>query len=245
MLSAHGASFFDELVDATRLLPVQVEEALAELVALGLANSDSFAGLRALLLPADRRRAASAGGRRRVSLFGMADSGRWSWVRRPSRETHEAVVEHVVRTLLKRWGVMCWQLSRAEAAWLPPWRELVGCLRRLEARGEIRGGRFIAGLSGEQFALPEAVGALREIRRHPLPDQLVSLSAADPLNLTGYLIPGPRVPALTGNRLLYRDGLPVATLSAGEVHFLVDLDPALRWQAQTALIRRPAPSITA
>ncbi len=245
VLSGHGASFFDELLDATGLLPVQVEEALAELVALGLANSDSFAGLRALLLPADRRRAASARGRRRVSLFGMADSGRWSWVRRQPGETREAVVEQVVRTLLKRWGVICWQLSRAEAAWLPPWRELVGCLRRLEARGEIRGGRFIAGLSGEQFALPEAVGALREIRRQPLQDQLVSLSAVDPLNLTGYLIAGPRLPALTANRVLYRDGLPVATLSAGEVHFLVDMDSAQRWQAQTALIRRPAPAVTA
>jgi ATP-dependent helicase Lhr and Lhr-like helicase len=245
VLSGQGASFFDELVDATRLLPVQVEEALAELVALGLANSDSFAGLRALLLPADRRRTASARGRRRVALFGMADSGRWSWLRRLHGDSREAVVEQVVRTLLKRWGVMCWQLSRAEAAWLPPWRELVGCLRRLEARGEIRGGRFIAGLSGEQFALPEAVGALREIRRKPLQDQDVSLSAVDPLNLTGYLIAGPRVPALTANRVLYRDGLPVATLIAGEVRFLVDLEPAQRWQAQTALIRRPAPTVTA
>jgi ATP-dependent Lhr-like helicase len=244
VLSGHGASFFDELVDATRLLPVQVEEGLAELVALGLANSDSFAGLRALLLPADRRRA-GAQGRRRVSLFGMADSGRWSWLRRPQSETREAVVEQVARTLLKRWGVVCWQLSRTEAAWLPPWRELVGCLRRLEARGEIRGGRFIAGLTGEQFALPEAVGALREIRRKPPQDQDVSLSAVDPLNLTGYLIPGPRVPALTANRVLYRDGLPVATLIAGEVRFLVDLDPAQCWQAQTALIRRPAPTVTA
>jgi ATP-dependent Lhr-like helicase len=244
-LTGQGASFFDELVDATRLLPVQVEEALAELVALGLANSDSFAGLRALLLPADRRRAANARGRRRVSLFGMADSGRWSWVRRLPSEPREAIVEHVVRTLLKRWGVMCWQLSRAEAVWLPPWRELVGCLRRLEARGELRGGRFIAGLSGEQFALPEAVGALREIRRQPLQGQMVSLSAVDPLNLTGYLIAGPRLPALTANRVLYRDGLPVATLSAGEVQFLVDMDPAQRWQAQTALIRRPTPTVTA
>ncbi|MGC1459271.1 MAG: hypothetical protein WA825_13440 [Steroidobacteraceae bacterium] len=175
----------------------------------------------------------------------MADSGRWSWVRRLPGEVREAVVEQVVRTLLKRWGLMCWQLSRAEATWLPPWRELVVCLRRLEARGEIRGGRFIAGLSGEQFALPEAVGALREIRRKPHQDQLVSLSAADPLNLSGYLLAGARVPALTANRVLYRDGLPVATLSAGEVHFLVDMDPAQRWQAQNALIRRPAPTVTA
>jgi ATP-dependent Lhr-like helicase len=245
VLGEHGASFFDELVDATRLLPVQVEEALAELVALGLANSDSFAGLRALLLPADRRRGMAARGRRRVSLFGMADSGRWSRVRRVTTEEREAVVEQVVRTLLKRWGVMCWQLSRVEAHWLPPWRELVACLRRLEARGEIRGGRFIAGLSGEQYALPEAVGALREIRRQPGGGQDVSLSAVDPLNLTGFLTPGPRVAALTGNRVLYRDGLPVATLNSGEVRFLVEMDAAASWQAQNALIRRPSPTVTA
>jgi ATP-dependent Lhr-like helicase len=238
VLTGHGASFFDELVDGTRLLPVQVEEALAELVALGLANSDSFAGLRALLLPADRRRSASARGRRRVALFGMADSGRWSWVRRVAPAAREVVTEHVVRTLLKRWGVVFWQLLRAEADWLPPWRELVACLRRLEARGEIRGGRFIAGLSGEQFALPEALGALREIRRKPVGDQDVSLSGVDPLNLTGVLTAGPRLPALTSNRVLYRDGLPVAMLIGGEVRFLVEMDEARRWQAQNTLIRR-------
>jgi ATP-dependent Lhr-like helicase len=245
VLGERGASFFDELVEATDLLPVQVEEALAELVALGLANSDSFAGLRALLLPADRRRGMAVRGRRRVSLFGMADSGRWSQVRRVATEEREAVVEQVVRTLLKRWGVFCWQLSRVEANWLPPWRELVGCLRRLEARGEIRGGRFIAGLSGEQFALPEAVGALRESRRQPAAGQDVSLSAVDPLNLTGILTPGPRVSALTGNRVLYRDGLPVATLTSGEVRFLVEMDAAASWQAQNALIRLPSTTVTA
>ena len=240
VLMSQGASFFDELVEVTQLLPVQVEEALAELVALGLTNSDSFAGLRALLLPAERRRGAALRSRRRVALFGMADSGRWSWVRRVTPGTREAVTEQVVRTLLKRWGVLCWQLSRSEAAWMPPWRELVGCLRRLEARGEIRGGRFIAGLSGEQYALPEAVGALREIRRKAPGDQHVSLSAVDPLNLTGLLTAGPRVPALTANRVLYRDGLPVATLISGEVRFLVEMDTAACWQAQNALIRRPA-----
>ena len=217
-----------------------MEEALTELVALGLANSDSFAGLRALLLPGQRRRGALVRGRRRVALFGMADSGRWSWVRRTSPATREAATEQVVRTLLKRWGVICWQLSRSEAPWLPPWRELVACLRRLEARGEVRGGRFIAGLTGEQFALPEAVGALREIRRKPAGEQLVSLSAVDPLNLTGVLIAGPRVPALTANRVLYRDGVPVATLVGGEVRFLVELEAAASWQAQNALVRRPA-----
>jgi ATP-dependent Lhr-like helicase len=245
VLAAQGATFFDELVDATRLLPAQVEEALSELVALGRVNSDSFAGLRALLLPADRRRASGARGRRRVALFGMADSGRWSPVRAALPAAREAAVEHVTRTLLKRWGVVCWQLLRAEPRWLPPWRDLVACLRRLEARGEIRGGRFIAGLSGEQYALPEAVGALRDTRRRPVGNQDVSLSGADPLNLTGILTAGQRLPALSSNRVLYRDGLPVALRVAGEVRFLVELTEAGRWQAQNALIRRQTPTVAA
>src|SRR6185312_10642131 len=113
-----------------------------------------------------------------------------------------------------------------EADWLPPWRELLFCYRRLEARGEIRGGRFVAGLSGEQFAVPEAVGLLREVRRRPRAAEYVSLSAADPLNLLGILTPGPRLPALAANRVLYRDGLPLAILGGGEVRFLEALDAA-------------------
>jgi ATP-dependent Lhr-like helicase len=175
----------------------------------------------------------------------MADSGRWSPVRAALPAAREAAVEHVTRTLLKRWGVVCWQLLRAEPRWLPPWRDLVACLRRLEARGEIRGGRFIAGLSGEQYALPEAVGALRDTRRRPVGNQDVSLSGADPLNLTGILTAGQRLPALSSNRVLYRDGLPVALRVAGEVRFLVELTEAGRWQAQNALIRRQTPTVAA
>ena len=117
--------------------------------------------------------------------------------------------------------------------------------RRLESRGDIRGGRFVAGFAGEQFALPEAIGLLREARRQPDSGALVSLSAADPLNLVGILTPGPRLAALTGNRLLYRDGVPIALLAAGEVQFLETLDAASEWAAHKALLRgaQPAPSI--
>ncbi len=248
-LQQQGASFFDEIVEASSLLPAQVEEALAELVALGLVNSDSFGGLRALLIPSDRRRpAAGARRRRRVALFGMADAGRWTLVRRregaaatPSAET----VEHVARTLLKRWGVVCWRVLEREAGWLPPWRDLLQCLRRLEARGEIRGGRFVAGFSGEQFASPEAVGLLRELRRKAPANQLVSLSGADPLNLVGIVTPGGRLPALTGNRVLYRDGSPIALLVAGEVRYLVELDAKAQWEARNALLRRHVPALLA
>jgi ATP-dependent helicase Lhr and Lhr-like helicase len=137
-------------------------------------------------------------------------------------------------------------LLEREAAWLPPWRELIRVFRRLESRGEIRGGRFVSGFSGEQFALPEAIGALRAARRRPPADQWLSVSGADPLNLVGILTPGQRLPALTGNRLLYRDGIPTAVLVADGIQFLEALDPAKEWTAQKELLRGPvhAPPIS-
>ncbi len=151
-------------------------------------------------------------------------------------------MEHLARTLLRRYGVVFWRLLEREAGWLPPWRDLLRVYRTLERRGEIRGGRFVAGFSGEQYALPEAIGALREARRKPTSDALVSLSGADPLNLAGILTPGAKLAALTGNRVLYRDGLPVALLAAGEVQFLETLEPATEWQARIALLRSAMPT---
>jgi ATP-dependent Lhr-like helicase len=113
--------------------------------------------------------------------------------------------------------------------------------RRLEARGEIRGGRFVAGFSGEQFALPDAVGMLREVRRKPETGVWVSLSGADPLNLAGILTPGPKLAALAGNRLLYRDGLQIGLFVGGEVQFLETLDPPTQWEARKALLRGAVP----
>jgi len=265
-LSTHGASFFDEIASGTGLLPSQTEEALAELVALGLVNSDSFAGLRALLVPADRRRPAMGGRRRRrIALFGMDAAGRWSRIARPAaavgaaaaspapaagdqdaaareRALGEETVEHLVRTLLRRWGVVFWRLLAREADWLPPWRDLLMCCRRLEARGEIRGGRFVAGFSGEQYAAPEAIALLREARRKPREGHYVSLSGADPLNLVGILTPGARLPSLSGNRLLYRDGVPIALLAGNEVSFLEELPAPQQWEARTLLLRRQVPT---
>jgi len=246
-MRAHGASFFEEIADHVGMLPAEVEEALAELVAAGLVNSDSFAGLRVLLMPSGRRgKSTSYSGRhkRRLALYGMADAGRWAFVRRspvPTVERKDEAVEQIVRTLLRRWGVIFWKILTREAAWLPPWRDLLICCRRLEARGEIRGGRFVAGFSGEQYATPEAVGLLREVRRKPLSQQYLSLSAADPLNLIGILTPGPKLASLERNRLLYRDGTPVASLAAGEIHYMEDLEPKQQWEAQTALLRRHVP----
>jgi ATP-dependent Lhr-like helicase len=243
----HGASFFDEIVEGTGLLRSQVEEALAELVALGIVSSDSFGGLRALLVPSGERKPVFGGRRRRrTAKFGMEAAGRWALVRRPRPATPASfadkafaqdAVEHVARTLLTRYGVVFWRLLEREAAWLPPWRDLLRVYRRLESRGEIRGGRFVAGFSGEQFALPDAVGMLRDMRRQSPSGALVSLSGADPLNLVGILTPGPKLAALTGNRLLYRDGLPIALLVAGNVQFLETLDAASEWEAHKALLR--------
>jgi ATP-dependent Lhr-like helicase len=250
----NGASFFDEIVAGAGLLRSQAEEALAELVALGLVASDSFGGLRALLVPSEQRKL-SAGGRRkrRTVAYGMEEGGRWALTRGHragpgGQEISAEAVEHAARALLSRYGVVFWRLLEREAGWLPPWRELLRVYRRLEARGEIRGGRFVAGFSGEQFALPEAIGALRETRRKGEADEWVSLSGADPLNLIGILTPGPKLPALAGNRLLYRDGVPVASLAGGETRFYETLAPAVEWQAQNALMRRtprPAPAETA
>ena len=244
-----GASFFDELMAGTGLLRTQTEEALAELVALGLATSDSFVGLRALLVPSELRKLSAGGRRRRRTVaFGVEDAGRWALMRpakagdaaeRPSAEAFE----HAARTLLQRYGVVFWRLLEREAGWLPPWRDLLRVYRRLEARGEIRGGRFVAGFSGEQYALPEAIGLLRETRRKKGSNDLVSLSGADPLNLVGILTPGPKLPPLAGNRVLYRDGLPVATSTGGETTFLEELDAGDAWQARKALAHgQSAPS---
>ncbi len=239
VMAARGASFFPELVSASGLLPTRVEEALGELVATGLATADSFTGLRALLVPSDRRKplgpARQRGQRtrrRRSSVaFGVDSAGRWSLLRRdlPERESgpgEEEVAASVARALLRRYGVVFRRLLDNEPRILP-WWQLVRALRRMEARGDVRGGRFVAGVSGEQFALPEAVGQLRRIRRSAPTGKPVAVSAADPLNLTGVLSPGPRVTRSPRNRIVYRDGVPVAASEGGAFVQLGDYEDAV------------------
>jgi ATP-dependent Lhr-like helicase len=214
----HPAAFFDELQEQGGLLHTQAESALAELVAAGLVNTDSYAGLRALLTP-QHRRPGYQGGRRRRAHAGVEHAGRWVWLR-PSgpRAAPADAVEQVAQALLRRYGVVFRRLLLRETG-LPPWRDLIYVYRRLEARGEIRGGRFVEGFSGEQYALPEAVTTLREIRRRPAEGKLISLSGADPLNLTGIVTPGERVATQAGNRVLYRDGIPAAISLGGKVRY--------------------------
>lgn len=244
-LSEHGASFFDELVGGAHLLRTELEDVLAELVARGRVHCDSYAGLRALLVPASKRANAHSGRRRRAALFGIEDAGRWALIRRPATEVARSPedIEHVARTLLRRYGVVCWRLLEREAPWLPPWRELVRVYHRLEARGEIRGGRFISGLSGEQFALPEAIGLMRQVRQRPAEGVVVTVSAVDPLNLVGTIVSGDKVPRLAGSRVLYRDGVPLATLASGEVTLLAELPHDEEAAIRRTLLREPERSM--
>jgi len=248
-LRDRGASFFTDIVDGTKLLRSQVEESLAELVAAGVVVSDSFTGLRALLTPGSKKTQAAARRKHRQPVYDMASAGRWSIISRadlpasssqkPSTADPETT-EQVARILLKRYGVVFKRLLEREGIAMP-WRVLLRMYHRLEARGEIRGGRFVAGISGEQFALPEAVGMLRAIRREGAKESMISVSAADPLNLVGIIVPGNRLTSHTSNRILYHDGVPTAALESGETKFLVELSRAMEWKAKAALMRKATP----
>ncbi|CAL1240792.1 DEAD/DEAH box helicase [Candidatus Methylocalor cossyra] len=239
LLARRGALFFEELAEAAGLLKSQLERALAELVGRGWIASDSFMGLRALLLPEHKKQ------RYRGLSFGMEEAGRWTLVRPPSwptvsAESRREAVEHLAGTLLRRYGVMFRALLARETL-APPWQELLSVYRRLEARGELRGGRFVAGQFGEQFALPEAVEVLRAVRKRPPQGTLVAVSAADPLNLVGIVTPGARIPALAGHRLLFRDGIPLALSTGKDIQLLAPATPEREWEIRKHLARRPLP----
>jgi len=239
-LTEHGASFFADMMQGTRLLQSQAEEGLSELVAAGTVSADSFSGLRALVLPMDRKRKLASRGIR-IAQFGLEDAGRWSLVKRvpgDKRSDENKSLDALAFILLKRYGVVFRKLLAHENEQLPAWHELLRVFRQLEAQGLIRGGRFVAGITGEQYALPEAVTSLRALRKQTGDGKLISLSAADPLNLSGILIPGPRVPAITGNRLLLRDGELVASYAGGETTLHTQFAPADEWAARNALLHK-------
>jgi ATP-dependent Lhr-like helicase len=252
----HGASFFVDIVSGTNLLPSMVEESLGELVFRGLVSADSFTGLRALITPLSKttHREIEKRRRRRKQLYSMDEAGRWVRLRREGQAVSPAAqnrdhrnqpidrdtIEAIAGKLLQRYGVVFRKILDREAITVP-WRDLLRVYRRLEARGEIRGGRFVGGFSGEQFASTEAVQLLRSIRRAPAEGTMISLSAADPLNLQGIITPGPRLSQSSTNRVLYRDGMPIAVLEAKELRYLVEMSAADQWQARNALLRRQAP----
>ncbi len=230
-LKRNGALFFDDVVEACGLLPSQVKDALSELAALGLVTSDGFSSLRGLVLsrPHAARGAGRFGASRRLSA---GRAGRWTLF--PGRvaaiKPEERLAQWAVQ-LLRRYGVLFRDLLTRESA-APSWWELVPHLRRLEARGEVRGGRFVSGVGGEQYALPDAVEALRRPRDG---DDWLIVSAADPVNLAGIVVDGARVPSTRGNRLLLRSGRICATLQAGRVQFFEELDAPAATAAERAL----------
>ena len=233
-LRRRGASFFAEIGPATRHLASEVEDALWQLVAAGLVAADSFAALRSLVTGETRRMEHS---RRRRRQPRQTRAGRWSLLEAagdgPSNRT-----DFWSQQFLRRYGVLCRELLVREAS-APPWRELLAVLRRSEARGEIRGGRFIAGLNGEQFALPEALDALRALRRRESNGHYATVSACDPLNLVGILTPGPRIAAVLGSRIVYRDGVPVAVSEGGQVRILAPVNAEERTLLDRLLDERP------
>ncbi len=221
VLDARGALFHSELRALTGRLPVEVEEGLWDLVARGLVTSDGFQAVRSLWSAREvwrRRHHRDVRGRlgsRRGAGLREGGEGRWALLPRDvPAEDPDHLAEAVAAQLLARWGVVFWDLTGRETMSVP-WREVHWALRRLEARGLVRGGRFVSGFTGEQFALPEAVDELRRIRRSDRTGTVVRLSAADPLNLAGIVLPGPRVPAVRTNWVTYRDGLAVPEDSTG------------------------------
>ena len=236
LIQQQGASFFDELLHASGLLPVQLETALAELASNGILTSDNFAGLRALITPQRRHRHVQ----RRRSQSLLDEAGRWSLVKSGMDQERGDTCEHIARVLLRRYGVVFRKVLERESN-LPPWRELLYAYRRMEARGEIRGGRFVSSFSGEQFALTEAVAPLRQMRDITLDGKLIMLSAVDPLNFSGILTPGERIPAKHTIQIIYQDGLPVAYSHHGQLHALANLSEEQIFTATQLLHRQHRP----
>jgi ATP-dependent Lhr-like helicase len=225
-LRTRGASFARDLAAACGLADDNLGRALGELVAAGLISSDGFSGLRALITAAHEKP------RSRDVRANLA--GRWSVVAGDETASRDEAVVAQAWTLLRRYGIVFRRLLTRETNAVP-WRELARIYRRLEARGEIRGGRFVAGMSGEQFALPEAIERLREIRRDGAKGELVVISAADPLNLTGILNAGERIRVNAANRIAFRDGAAVSVIEGESLRPLADLDSPFALEAASAL----------
>lgn len=228
-LRSQGAMFSSDLPGATGRLPVEVQEGLWDLVARGIVTADGFAAVRSLFsrrevvarrhLP-ERRRLGLRPNPATLRALRQPGEGRWALLATSARTAGpplatDELAEHVAGQLLARWGVVFWDLGSHEDLAVP-WREILWALRRFEARGLVRGGRFVTGFAGEQYALPEALDELRHIRRTERKGEIVRLSAADPLNLSGVILPGKRVPAIRTNSVVFRDGLLVPVEQSAE-----------------------------
>jgi ATP-dependent Lhr-like helicase len=235
LLQQRGACFANDLQRITGLPRQQTAHALWELATAGLAAADGFDQLRALMDPRRKSATAESPGKRAA----RTTAGRWSLLNEQQENPGEnriaaarrtdAALESAARMLLARYGVLFRDVLARESN-APKWRELLGILRRLEARGEVRGGRFITGFGGEQFALPEAVESLREARKHESPHEII-VAGADPLNLAGIVIPGERVPAVPGKEVRYRNGA-----------LLVETAPDAEDSSALGIVNQPVPS---
>ena len=212
---------------------------MGELVNWGLVTSDSFAGLRALVIPSSKRPGFARRRGRRPAASGFDRAGRWALVNQAHDVDRNEAVEHIAWVLLRRYGVVFRKVLERETN-LPPWRELIRIYWRMEARGEIRGGRFVQSFAGEQFALADAVGELRSIRNRKPGDERIAISAADPLNLVGIILPGEKVTATLNNRVLFRDGVPIAHQSGDEIRAMGDAQ--LDIESRTVLLRKRKPA---
>ena len=229
-LREHGALFFDEILEETNQLPTHGEEGLVELFALGIATCDHFGGIRALLMPERERRNRIRAGR--VLNRSVQESGRWSLLDKPSRSTGESlsrdeVVEYAVATLLRRYGILFRSLLAKEGKYFPTWFEVRRVCRRMEDRGELRGGRFVSGVPGEQFALPQAVKMLRDTRKLNVGNRAVTVHASDPLNLTGVVGSDARVAAFANNYLVYKDGKCITVVESGRSRSTAAVEPVV------------------
>jgi ATP-dependent Lhr-like helicase len=237
-LRSHGASFSHDLASACSMSAAEVRSALADLVAGGSVSCDGPAGLRRIIGATP----APGGGHAEGRWFALTPpiaTGNAEGTTMP----RAVAVEAFAWTLLRRYGVVFRRLLAREAATVP-WRELTSIYRRLEARGEIRGGRFVSGTSGEQYALPEAVERLREVRRTGPDGRLINISAADPLNLTGIVTPGDRIRVASGSRVVYRNGVPVAAMEGDMLRVLAELEPSVAAEAAAAAAGRRVPVLS-
>jgi len=206
-LRQHGALFRPDIATLTGRLPYEVDEALWDGVARGLVTADGFRAVRSLLRRGSPERYAPVRGLRRGVRGTTGASGRWSLLPEPaSCPDRDELAEAVAEQLAARWGVVFRDVAARENLAVP-WRDLLWAFRRMEARGTMRGGRFVTGFSGEQYAHPDAIDVLKSVRKQQRNGETVRISAADPLNLTGIVLPGPRIPAIGTNTVTYVDGV--------------------------------------